>query len=111
MAHTIATTAHEVRYRPDHLLDVLKILICQPRRLIRVAMLSQSALKPALNRLHRYITKKLMVHFNDKWRANLRRILESGSSSRSSFWKFVKRLKIGGLHHYRPFEKKYSGRD
>jgi hypothetical protein len=38
-----------------------------------------------------------MVHFNNKWRANLHRILESGSRSRSSFWKFVKRLKNWGL--------------
>jgi hypothetical protein len=38
-----------------------------------------------------------MAHFNNKWESKLHRISESGSSSRSSFWKFVKRIKNRGL--------------
>ncbi|KAJ3632082.1 hypothetical protein Zmor_024806 [Zophobas morio] len=98
MAHITATTTCEVKYRPDRLPDVLKALICQRGHVVRVTMLSQSAEdKLALNRLHRRIRKRLMVHFNNKLESKLYRTSEMGGSNRSFFWKFAKRIKNRGL--------------
>jgi hypothetical protein len=104
MARTTAMTTREGTYHPHLLPDKLKAFICQSRRLIQMAMWSQSAEgKLALNRLHR-CTK--MAYFNNKWETKPHRISESGNSSCSPFfWKFIKKIKIGNLHHYRLFVK------
>ncbi|KAJ3615651.1 hypothetical protein Zmor_012401 [Zophobas morio] len=55
-------------------------LIHQRRRLIPVAMLAQSADFYKSNQLHRYIRKKLMTHFNNKWEAKQHHITELGKA-------------------------------
>ncbi|KAJ3625345.1 hypothetical protein Zmor_004323 [Zophobas morio] len=97
-ADVLEITCLHVRHRRPLPPDVQKTLNWQGLPFIRGAMLSQSVEdKLALNQLHRCIRKRLMAHFNHKWKCKLSHISESGSSNLSSFWQFVKRIKYRGL--------------
>jgi hypothetical protein len=94
MAYHTATTTREVEFRPNRLPDELKALICERRRLIRVATVSQRPEdKLALNRLHRRIRKELLAHHNRLWETKLSNISDNNGNGRVSFWKFIRKYK------------------
>jgi hypothetical protein len=99
MDRTTDKTNREVKYRSDRLPDELKALVRQRRRLIHVAVLPQSTEdKLALNQLHRCTKKKLMAHLNNKFETKMHYISKPGNSNRSSsFWKYIKKIKIRAL--------------